>query len=577
MKMANSQVQYQQPSVSEKTNFAPQLYHHQEAAPQIVLGQNAAPIYMAPPTVYYINVAPPPPPQPAKQNFLLVNGPDGQQNLVCVPSAEPEPTSSIILPQAYGNVVYTAGGGAAFVTQAPLMQNHMTFLDQQPQLVNTPNGLFLTNASSLGLGHSHAPFVLPSMGLGQHHELKDPFMAPSFTPDLQIKQEPSPALQLMSPTPPLLSLSQLAAPQPPPQPAPPLPPPQAYYQRPLQPPPPAVLPPLAPTGDRRSSSAAAAAQSDGRAHPLLPAPAPPPPRTALQEKQVCETMVVKITASASVGTQTSRCQTPSAVSVKREAEPDDKTGIRFKIQSADGFVTTAHNVSQAWHNIFEAVQTARKAFNLTPLPYNPFSLSGQQMTGLGQDPVKFLIEQLPGVAKCPEYTLKLHNVSKKKAKKLAATEPKLNLSGCVRTEPYKGRHPYDMFGWLASEHRKPPTMPADDFEQPIRSKSSSNLPMAMRFRQLKNNARVKVGVFRSLIHGRGLFCIRELEPTEMVIEYAGEVSFLFSKLGEWRLMAVSNGRSSVRSTRIGGRKSTSQRKSAVTCSESMTTRSSTPP
>jgi [histone H3]-lysine4 N-trimethyltransferase MLL1 len=47
--------------------------------------------------------------------------------------------------------------------------------------------------------------------------------------------------------------------------------------------------------------------------------------------------------------------------------------------------------------------------------------------------------------------------------------------------------------------------------------------MAMRFRQLKNNARIKVGVFRSLIHGRGLFCIRELEQTEMVIEYAGEV------------------------------------------------------
>ncbi|XP_065350384.1 histone-lysine N-methyltransferase trithorax isoform X3 [Cloeon dipterum] len=550
------QVQYQQPSVSEKTNFAPQLYHHQEATPQIVLGQNAAPIYMAPPTVYYINVAPPPPPQPAKQNFLLVNGPDGQQNLVCVPSAEPEPTSSIILPQAYGNVVYTAGGGAAFVTQAPLMQNHMTFLDQQPQLVNTPNGLFLTNASSLGLGHSHAPFVLPSMGLGQHqhqhqhHELKDPFMAPSFTPDLQIKQEPSPALQLMSPTPPLLSLSQLAAPQPPPQPLSAPPPPQAYYQRPLLPPPPAVLPPLAayrrpplvqrpppaqiktatrsyveaPPPVKAAATAVSAAATPPSKQPLLPAPAqPPPPRTALQEKQICETMVVKITASASVGTQTSRCQTPSAVSVKKEAEPDDKTGIRFKIQSADGFVTTAHNVSQAWHNIFEAVQTARKAFNLTPLPYNPFSLSGQQMTGLGQDPVKFLIEQLPGVVKCPEYTLKLHNVSKKKAKKLAATEPKLNLSGCVRTEPYKGRHPYDMFGWLASEHRKPPTMPADDFEQPIRSKSSSNLPMAMRFRQLKNNARVKVGVFRSLIHGRGLFCIRELEPTEMVIEYAGEV------------------------------------------------------
>jgi len=31
-----------------------------------------------------------------------------------------------------------------------------------------------------------------------------------------------------------------------------------------------------------------------------------------------------------------------------------------------------------------------------------------------------------------------------------------NESGCARTEIFKGRKPFDMFGWLASKHRKGP-------------------------------------------------------------------------------------------------------------------------
>lgn len=53
---------------------------------------------------------------------------------------------------------------------------------------------------------------------------------------------------------------------------------------------------------------------------------------------------------------------------------------------------------------------------------------------------------------------------------------------------------------------------------------STNLPMAMRFRILKETSKASVGVYYSHIHGRGLFCLRDIEPGEMVIEYAGEVS-----------------------------------------------------
>ena len=60
---------------------------------------------------------------------------------------------------------------------------------------------------------------------------------------------------------------------------------------------------------------------------------------------------------------------------------------------------------------------------------------------------------------------------------------------------------------------------------------STNLPMAMRFRILKETSKASVGVYYSHIHGRGLFCLRDIEPGEMVIEYAGEVSsklFIFT-------------------------------------------------
>ena len=56
-----------------------------------------------------------------------------------------------------------------------------------------------------------------------------------------------------------------------------------------------------------------------------------------------------------------------------------------------------------------------------------------------------------------------------------------------------------------------------------RQQPGSELPIAMRYRQCQRTLHERVGVFRSLIHGLGLFCIQEMEPGEMVIEYAGTV------------------------------------------------------
>lgn len=49
--------------------------------------------------------------------------------------------------------------------------------------------------------------------------------------------------------------------------------------------------------------------------------------------------------------------------------------------------------------------------------------------------------------------------------------------------------------------------------------------MAMRFRQLKELSKTSVGVYRSSIHRRGLFALKDIEAGDMVIEYAGEVRY----------------------------------------------------
>lgn len=45
----------------------------------------------------------------------------------------------------------------------------------------------------------------------------------------------------------------------------------------------------------------------------------------------------------------------------------------------------------------------------------------------------------------------------------------------------------------------------------FRRGTGSNLPMAMKYRTLKETYKKNVGVYRSHIHGRGLFCTRDIE------------------------------------------------------------------
>lgn len=42
--------------------------------------------------------------------------------------------------------------------------------------------------------------------------------------------------------------------------------------------------------------------------------------------------------------------------------------------------------------------------------------------------------------------------------------------------------------------------------------------MAMKYRTLKESYKKSVGVYRSHIHGRGLFCTRDIEAGELICE-----------------------------------------------------------
>lgn len=198
--------------------------------------------------------------------------------------------------------------------------------------------------------------------------------------------------------------------------------------------------------------------------------------------------------------------------------------LLYEIQSQDGFTYKSTSITEIWEKLFETVQIARKAHGLSTLPVGPLAdMCGYQMMGLKTNALKYLLEQLPGVEKCMNYKPIYHKRAESTISQTSSSgywsdcdEIKENSAGTARCERYKGRSEYDMFSWLASRHRRQPiqiSAPVHGLEMEIlaRRGSGSNLPMAMRYRTLKESYKDSVGVYRSHIHGRGLFCNRDIE------------------------------------------------------------------
>ncbi|CAB1351242.1 unnamed protein product, partial [Coregonus sp. 'balchen'] len=181
----------------------------------------------------------------------------------------------------------------------------------------------------------------------------------------------------------------------------------------------------------------------------------------------------------------------------------------FEITSDDGFHVQADSIEAGFH--------------LKALPLG--GVIGARVLGLLHDAVIFLLEQLQGAASCKQHRFRFHRYD------TPDDELPINPSGCARAEVYSRKSTFDMFNFLASQHRQLPNImstPCDEEDDDVLLKStrratSTELPMAMRFRHLEKTSKEAVGVYRSEIHGRGLFCKRNIEAGEMVIEYAGTV------------------------------------------------------
>uniref|UniRef100_A0A8C0GDT4 [histone H3]-lysine(4) N-methyltransferase n=1 Tax=Chelonoidis abingdonii TaxID=106734 RepID=A0A8C0GDT4_CHEAB len=206
---------------------------------------------------------------------------------------------------------------------------------------------------------------------------------------------------------------------------------------------------------------------------------------------------------------------------ENEAPPKSQPHLRFEISSEDGLSVQADSIDGAWKAVIEKVQEARANARLKHLSFA--GMNGVRLLGMHHDAVTFLVEQLHGAKSCHKYKFRYHQHEEEE-------EPlPLNPSGCARAEVYVRKCTFDMFNFLASQHR---TLPEggtyDEEEDEVQLKStrratSLELPMAMRFRHLKRTSKEAVGVYRSAIHGRGLFCKRTIDAGEMVIEYSGIV------------------------------------------------------
>ncbi|CAH0760732.1 unnamed protein product [Diatraea saccharalis] len=223
----------------------------------------------------------------------------------------------------------------------------------------------------------------------------------------------------------------------------------------------------------------------------------------------------------------SRGQENKSTPPKQIPDPskDDGPKLIYEVTSEDGFNYSSSSLTDLWVKVVETVQNARKQNGLPLINYNlPSSLSGAHLLGLNNNALRYLIEQLPGASRCTKYKIR-------QGRQLNSWDNDLDLSegfkespwGSARTGPIARKQNHDMFSWMASPFREePPPFGGQEGESSI-SRRLATLPPAMRFRQLKETSKVSVGVYRSHIHGRGLFCKRDIEEGDMVIEYAGEV------------------------------------------------------
>ena len=185
-------------------------------------------------------------------------------------------------------------------------------------------------------------------------------------------------------------------------------------------------------------------------------------------------------------------------------EPPKEARIVYQLTSDDGFYAQSDSFASVWQQLLDAVESARLLHKMEPL-YSSWIGS----SGLDHPVVRDLLEQLPNAELCRDYSFQFRL-------------PKEGLKAgpaCIRVCPFDGRKKYyDMFSWLASSYRLRPQLSPSGFINDVDPSGAGRhvtnfdlVPMALRFKQLRRTAKRSVGVFKSDIHGRGLFSTRDFD------------------------------------------------------------------
>ncbi|XP_051738984.1 histone-lysine N-methyltransferase 2C isoform X6 [Ctenopharyngodon idella] len=202
-----------------------------------------------------------------------------------------------------------------------------------------------------------------------------------------------------------------------------------------------------------------------------------------------------------------------------EKDSDPEFIIRVVEQGYDDLVLTGSSPKGVWDKVLEPVAERRNETG--SLKLFPVYLKGEDLFGLTVSAVTRIVESLPGVEACEQYTFRYGR------NPLMQLPLAINPSGCARSEPKACTHvkrfvlrPHTLTS-CSSKALQSTGNPAEMGVAPyskhfVHSKSSQ-------YRRMKAEWKSNVYLARSRIQGLGLYAARDIEKYTMVIEYIGTI------------------------------------------------------
>lgn len=199
-----------------------------------------------------------------------------------------------------------------------------------------------------------------------------------------------------------------------------------------------------------------------------------------------------------------------------EKDGDPEFIIRVVEQGYDDMVLTGSSPKGVWDKVLEPV--AERRSETGSLKLFPVYLKGEDLFGLTVSAVTRIVESLPGVEACEQYTFRYGR------NPLMQLPLAINPSGCARSEPKACTHvkrPHTLTSSSSSKALQSSGIPAEMGVAPyskqfVHSKS-------FQYRRMKAEWKSNVYLARSRIQGLGLYAARDIEKYTMVIEYIGTI------------------------------------------------------